>query len=270
MLDLATMQVAGRTLTVDRVLKKAARVGIVSAETAVRAVLLRRVDGQPVPPPKLAYDVVGGFMPGTGIVRYLVGGREAADMIRALLLRNDRTMDGAVLDFGCGSGRVIRHFRGHPGEFVGSDYNPELIGWCQRNLKGFTFDLNQLDPPLHYRDGRFALVYALSVFTHLDSPRQLAWMRELARVTADDGLIIATTHGTRFWTNLSLEERERFNAGETIVVGPATKVGSNNYGTHQSEGNFRALVADVGLTVVDYLPWGAFGLGGQDLWLLRR
>ena len=39
---------------------------------------------------------------------------------------------GAVLDFGCGCGRVMRRWADVSGPaFFGSDYNPNLINWCR-------------------------------------------------------------------------------------------------------------------------------------------
>jgi SAM-dependent methyltransferase len=238
---------------------------------AARALIVRKAAGQPLPPVKKIYAVIGAGPPGSAAFRYAFVGQQTYDMILAVLLANDVTVDGDVLDFGCGSGRVIRWWRDHgTGAVVGSDYNPHLVEWCRTHLRGFEFAVNGVDPPLDHPDGRFALVYAMSVFTHLDEPRQRSWLAELRRVTAPDGHLVVTTHGTRFWNALTPDERSRFAGGETVIHMADSRVGSNIYSTFQSGENFRALVDEAGLKVVDYIPWGAFGGRGQDLWLLRR
>jgi SAM-dependent methyltransferase len=220
---------------------------------------------------KKIYAVIGAGPPGSAGFRYAFIGQQTYEMINAVLLCNDVSVDGDVLDFGCGCGRVIRWFKGHrAGAVVGSDYNPHLVEWCRQHLQGFTFQVNDVDPPLDQPDARFALVYAMSVFTHLDEDRQLAWLRELGRVTAPAGHLVVTTHGTRFWAALTPDERRRFDGGETVIQKGQSRVGSNVYSTFQSGENFRALVDRAGLKVVDYVPWGAYGGRGQDLWLLRR
>ena len=90
-----------------------------------------------------------------------------------------------ILDLGCGCGRIIRHFiaRGDV-ECYGTDIDAVGIEWCKRNLTGGTFTVNDRLPPLLYRDGMFDLIYAHSVFTHIDLHSQIAWLRELRRLTA--------------------------------------------------------------------------------------
>jgi len=249
---------------------KARRSASLGLDMAARALFVRRAAGQPLPPVKKIYAVIGAGPPGSAAFRYAFVGQQTYDMILAILLANDVDVEGAVLDFGCGSGRVIRWFRDHPYDVVGSDYNPHLIDWCRSHLQGFRFEVNGVDPPLAHPEGRFALVYAMSVFTHLDEDRQRAWLRELRRITAAGGHLVVTTHGTRFWNALTPEERVRFDAGEAVVHMAESRVGSNIYSTFQSGDHFRAVVNGAELEVVDYIPWGAFGGRGQDLWLLRR
>ena len=53
---------------------------------------------------------------------------------RRVLERNSVSLPevGAVLDFGCGYGGIIRHWADLPVEIHGCDYNPVLIDWCRR------------------------------------------------------------------------------------------------------------------------------------------
>ena len=111
-----------------------------------------------------------------------------------------------ILDFGCGSGRVIRHLpQMTKAALYGVDYNPSLVDWCAANLPG-DYRQNQLHPPLDFPDGQFDIVYLLSVFTHLRIPTQREWLAELARVIRPGGLAMITFHD---------EVQPRFPDGDT-------------------------------------------------------
>lgn len=102
----------------------------------------------------------------------------------------------SALDFGCGCGRLARWFTHARPEFdlVGADVAPSSVAWCREHLAG-RFVVNGPRPPLPLADDAFELVYALSVFSHLDREANLAWLRELARVCRPDGLMLLSTHG---------------------------------------------------------------------------
>jgi SAM-dependent methyltransferase len=128
-----------------------------------------------------------------------VGRKIFWDVKRALSLAG-RDLDSfrAILDFGCGCGRVLRYFRSlAPGrDLQATDLDPEAVAWCQEHLGSFaTVVLCGEDPPLPYADARFDLVLAISVFSHLPAERQFAWLAELSRVTRPGGLLVASVHG---------------------------------------------------------------------------
>jgi SAM-dependent methyltransferase len=102
-----------------------------------------------------------------------------------------------VLDFGCGAGRTLRQFapEAHIARFVGCDIDTRSIDWLQANLVPlFTAFVNDQHPPLREPDQSFDLIYAVSVFSHLTDGWG-AWLLELRRVLADDGLLVATFMG---------------------------------------------------------------------------
>src|SRR5918996_4602483 len=86
-----------------------------------------RLSGRPaVPPSKLIYLVAGH----RSASAFLAGGLSASEAIRAVLARNDLRMEqfNNVLDFGCGVGRIIRHWNGRQRPVLhGTDYNSDLI-----------------------------------------------------------------------------------------------------------------------------------------------
>lgn len=103
----------------------------------------------------------------------------------------------AILDFGCGSGRLTRHLRCIDGiRLVGTDVDPETIKWCDTNLRGIEFHVNGFRPPLSFAvDNVFDLVLASSVFTHIPLDLRDGWLREIHRVLKPNGLFICTVHG---------------------------------------------------------------------------
>lgn len=223
-------------------------------------------DGLPIPPASLRILVAAS----PDIEWFLESGRRGAGSIRTILQRNGLILDPAVplLDFGCGCGRVLRHFAALGAAVHGADLNPKLVGWCRRHLPFGRFETNGLEPPLAFKDERFGLVYALSVFTHLPEPLQVAWMQELRRVLRPGGHLIFTTHGSRYLAELGAEDRERFAAGQ-LVLRRDDRPGSNVCGAYHPEAYVRTQLAR-GFTVVDFVAEGASGNPWQDLWLLRR
>jgi SAM-dependent methyltransferase len=117
-------------------------------------------DGLPLPPPALIVRVAGTPDPAW----FLESGLLAAEAIREALERDGAPVDtlGAILDFGCGSGRVTRRWTGLRGVGVyGSDRDERAIEWCRLNLPFADFETNGLAPPLAFDDEAFDLVYAL-------------------------------------------------------------------------------------------------------------
>lgn len=221
----------------------------------------------PVPPPELV-SLVAGI---NDIPWFLQGGQLAFDSIQETLHRCGVTPNdlGKVLDFGCGCGRVIRYWRSVDGVKVfGTDYNPALIKWCKRNLAFASFKVNNLNPPLNYKDNEFDLVYALSVFTHLSEPLQFAWMNELRRVIRPGGYLLITAHGKVYIDQLSETERIDYDKGD-LVVREETSSGSNYCAAFHPDGYIRNKLAN-GFTVVDFVPEGAKGNPRQDLYLLQK
>ena len=160
----------------------------IAHETPIRIVdaipdLLDHVRADPLPPARLRAAV--GI--DSSRAHYVAVGRRAAAEIAAFVKRGD----GDWLDFGCGSGRVARHFSG---AISGVDVDRDAIAWCAKHLRG-AFRVIDENPPLPFGDKSFDVIYAVSVFTHFDERAQFAWLAELRRVLRDGGVLIATLHG---------------------------------------------------------------------------
>ena len=225
-------------------------------------------DGLPIPPSDLIFLVAGT----TDISWFLLGGLLGATSLAEVLKEQgvDVTELGAMLDFGCGCGRVLRNWHHLPHTRVsGTDYNSRLIEWCRENLPFAEFEVNGLNPPLAYPDGEFDLVYALSVFTHLTEGLQTMWMAELRRVVKPGGYLLVSVHGERYMHRLNPDERQRFMSGQLIVKNNVKSPGANTCSAYHPSTYVREhLAAD--LEVVAFRAEGALGNPRQDLYLLRR
>jgi SAM-dependent methyltransferase len=223
-------------------------------------------DGLPLPPSALIYQVAGT----ADITWFLEAGARAAESIRITLSRNGLDLEDfeSILDFGCGCGRVVRHWAGLQAQILGADVNQRAIAWCRRNLPFCRFFANDPAPPLPFELGKFDLVYALSMFTHLPATLQRPWLEELLRVTARGGYVIFSTHGVRYLPDLSPEQQSRFHAGELVLLNEDA-AGSNRCGAYHPMAYVRETLT-AGSIVVDAIPEGALGNPYQDLFLLRK
>jgi len=188
--------------------------------------------GLPVP----SYELVQLVTPGFDVAQFLRSGAEVVHFLCGLLERNGGRREAlkSVFDWGCGCGRVLRHFPalGVSGmKLYGADYNPQLIDWCKRNLPIGEFQVNNLEPPLNYPDQAFDFVYAISVFTHLTEPLQFTWLDEMARILTPGGYLVITVHGAAYLIDLDEEQKHRFQSGQ-LVVKYEERVGENACGAY--------------------------------------
>ena len=146
---------------------------------------------------------------------FLYGGFLVAEGIRRVLELIGQPLElfRDVLDFGCGTSRVLRWFWRYSTRcrFRGADISREAIEWNRANMPFGEFVANDVEPPLPFADGSFDLVYGISVVTHLGEHLQLAWLAELARILRPGGIAMLTVMGDELaeW-KLSPEECAAF------------------------------------------------------------
>ena len=223
-------------------------------------------DGLPLPPSELRI-LVAGSPDVDGFLRF---GQSMFQILLGTMQKEGAAVESfsAVLDFGCGCGRVLRHWRAVQGpQLYGVDCNARLIGWCRENLPFAEFSTNRSYPPLPYRDQSFDWVYAVSVFTHMSEALQLIWMKELKRIVRPGGYVLFTTHGESFEAKLTPLERETFTAGNLVVHYEGAS-GTNLCRAYHPEAYVRQRLTD-GWTVKAMIPGGTLGALPQDLYLLR-
>jgi SAM-dependent methyltransferase len=240
-----------------------------SLRTSIRNRRWRRAHDEPlpIPPPALIWEVVNH----ADIGDFLAAGRERAGAIESAFAAAGFELGRArrVLDFGCGCGRILRHFANRSAtEWYASDVNERLVSWCRDNLPFAHCATNGLLPPLAFADRFFDAVYAISVLTHLDESLQERWLAELERIVDPGGAVLVTTHGDAWLGGLDASEAARYRSG-AIVVRSAHTASSNVCEAYHPPAGFRRL-AGRHFADVHHFPQGRPGQRAQDVWVLRR
>jgi SAM-dependent methyltransferase len=132
------------------------------------------------------------------------------------VLPDDWSWEGKrVLDFGCGSGRMLRRFvpEAESAEFWGCDLDRRSIEWLSANLAPpFKFFESAEEPGLPQEDGYFDLIYAFSVYTHF-TDNWAGWLLEHHRVLADGGYLFVTFLGHGMLEHLTGEKWDEDRIG---------------------------------------------------------
>jgi SAM-dependent methyltransferase len=222
-----------------------------------------------LPPASLRYRVHGS----PHVDGFLKVGKRSSEDIEAALKRIGKDLSSFqnILDFGCGCGRTLLWFasRSQSSDLYGTDIDAEAISWCRNNLRFAKFDVNGPLPPLKYSSGMFDLIYAISVFTHLDEDYQFRWLSEFKRITSPKAIVLLTLHGRPVWKELPQEDvadikRRGFKfAAANQMKGVFPEWYQNAYHTKRYVLEQYSKYFDV----VDYIPSGS---GRQDLVILQK
>jgi SAM-dependent methyltransferase len=133
--------------------------------------------------------------------RFDAVGRGVYGHILAALPSDWDWSDKAVLDFGCGSGRLLRWLLPHVdagATLTGCDLHEPSVRWLREHYPSTVrLFANDPEPPLPEPDDAFDLVCAVSVFTHVTSWAD--WLLELRRVLKPGGLLVASVLGRVSW-----------------------------------------------------------------------
>lgn len=145
-----------------------------------------------------------------GAREFALGGRRTAAELASALARSGQPSLGefaSVLDFGCGSARVLPHIAALTPQAAcaGCDVDAEAIAWATAQHPRLSFHAIAPEPPLPLGRSSVDLVYSISVFSHLDEAGQDAWLAELARILRPGGIALLSVHGPSAF--------ERFRSG---------------------------------------------------------
>jgi SAM-dependent methyltransferase len=153
------------------------------------------------------------------------GQREADGVMRQLAELGVPAARGAVLDFGCGVGRVTRALRSHFDGAVGVDISAPMLARARElnaGLEGLEFRLNDAPDLRSLGERRFDLVYTRIVLQHV-AGRAVArsYVTEFLRVLAPGGVAV-------FQIPVHIPRRHRFMpvrrlylAGRALRLPPA-------------------------------------------------
>ncbi len=110
--------------------------------------------------------------------------------------------DKAVLDFGCGYGRIARlfYYFVDPSMFYGVDPWDESIRLCAESGLTENFHVSDYLPTdLPTGSRSFDLIYAFSVFTHLSERATRTSIRTLLRKLSANGMLTITIRPVEYW-----------------------------------------------------------------------
>lgn len=174
----------------------------------------------PVPPFELASRV--GCLEGAPdpTAAYEAIGRGTKEDLLAALPEGYSLAGRRILDFGCGAGRTLRHFvaddRG--AELWGCDIDVPSIEWLDQNMSPpLNVFANAEVPPLDQPDGKFDLIFCVSVFTHL-TRHWSEWLLEMHRLLKPGGLLLATYMGLGFSQEIAGEEWDEDRVGMMVLA----------------------------------------------------
>lgn len=206
---------------------------------------------------------------------YSHAGQQAAAFVEEFC--NFRSAD-AVLDFGCGHGRVARVLASRlaHGKLSVCDLDPSAVKFC-REAFGATAVQGHPDPR-QLALGSYDVIWMGSVLTHLPREAALVLTERLASVLRPAGLLLFTTHG-EFAERHAAELAERAGVGidelsdDLACMGWAYRQYRHADGVYglawQRAAGVRAMVALAAPELKELAHRPNDWSGWQDLWAFR-
>ena len=230
--------------------------------------MLTAPDRHPLPPAHLRQRVAGSDSPEV----FAQGFKSAMDLLTAAARHRPLEQIAAVLDWGCGCGRVARHLLDllPQARIIGCDIDGEATAWADRHLQPGHFCQSGAFPPLPFADGDFDLVLGSSVMTHLTRDVQPLWLAEIHRILRPGGLFLASVHGPfAAHFNGMLEHLEQDGIHDGIIDRSLDGIAPPDYyrAVHQTRAYTEAAWSEH-FEILDYLAAGLMCF--QDLVVMRR
>jgi len=203
----------------------------------------------------------------------------------------------AVLDVGCGSGRMALPLTGYlnsEGRYAGFDVSREAIAWCTENISGshpnFDFIIADIHNALYnphgkfqssdfrfpYPDGSFDVVLLASVFTHMLPSDVKHYLSEIARVLKPGGRSLITFFLLNEESSALSKEGKGWIKFEHEMLGyRMTDVENPEAAIAYLEAFVRYLYGECGLELREPLRYGTWcgrtdGMSGQDVVIASR
>ena len=115
-----------------------------------------------------------------------------------------------ILDFGCGTNRILGRLPTIHNNLYGVDIDESCIDYCKKNFNGNYF-VNKIEPKLQFEDNYFDFIWSYSVFSHIPFKNTDSWLKELNRITKKNGYLILTWHGNTMSTGFLNNNHEHRN-----------------------------------------------------------
>jgi ubiquinone/menaquinone biosynthesis C-methylase UbiE len=178
-----------------------------------------------------------------------------------------------ILEWGCGVARIVRHIPNliNKNSIVfGIDINAEMINWNLSNIPNVNFKKNDYSPPTLFDNNEFNIVFALSVFTHIEAEFQTKWLAEIYRIISGNGIFLFTTHGKNYEINLDEKEKNILNSQGALTIDYKQK-GHRMMSSYNSYESFKIIVENY-FEILEYYSGAEYPekVGGQDLWIVRK
>ncbi|HMH24903.1 MAG TPA: class I SAM-dependent methyltransferase [Puia sp.] len=178
-----------------------------------------------------------------------------------------------ILDWGCGISRVATHvhkFTDAETSVYACDINARMIEFGKNHYPDISYSIIPYTPPTTYDSSSFDLVYALSVFTHIEATQQNLWIKEIHRILKDKAVFLFTTHG-KFYDPKLLEPEKQFLDQNGFFTKSYSKKGHRMMTTYNSAGSFRSQLQPY-FEILEFHDGASdpTRTGGQDLWIVRK
>ena len=201
-------------------------------------------------------------------LHYFAAGRSARASIDQSLVAAGPREVSRILDFGCGHGRVLRVLRcAFPdAQITAADIDRDGVAFCVQTFGAIGVHSN-IDAASISFDGDFDLIWAGSVFTHLDKAGWKSFLALLRNSLAPDAVLVFSVHGPDVERKVRRGERTYSLEPATVAAvlegyaasgfGYGDYPGMTGYGISIVEPQAaRALIEDAGMRVVKHIPVG--------------
>lgn len=182
---------------------------------------------------------------GLGLLRQTNGFLRVVSQYYSIITKNSLE-HARVLDFGCGYGRMMRgmYYFANPRNIYGCDPWDQSINQCKADRVLGQLAVSDYLPEQLPFTGKFDLIYAFSVFTHLSKRATAQCLNTLANSLAPGGVLAITIRPLEYWgpnTNLDpqiLEDMTQLHKAEGFAFNPHNRApvdGDVTYGDTSME-----------------------------------
>ena len=182
------------------------------------------------------------------------------------------TNETAILDWGCGVGRITRHIKEQNtfAKIYACDIDKHKIEWNKAHCSDIDFSLISYVPPTCFATAQFDLIYGISVFTHIDILSQDNWLKELLRILKPTGVLLITTQGEFYRNRLTASQKKRLDK-TGFYTQQYSKQGHRMMSSFQLPDHFKEMLSPYFIVKEFYSgKTHPERMGGQDLWILQK